>query len=270
MCELFAMSSRNPTAVTYSLNEFAALGSGLRHNRDGWGIAYARDRDAFLIKEPRPAIDSVWAKFVAEQAIETSHVIAHVRYATRGKHTMENTHPFRRALGRHTHFFAHNGTLKGIEDAVDEKELLYRPIGETDSELAFCLLLSRLKPLYEGDEMPAAARRIKVFAGLCNELKKLGSCNFLYFDGEVLFAHAHKRVWEEDGRMSDPKPPGLHIKKCWQCAAQKQLTCPGLDVRGLDKQTVLLASVPLDENGWQPLDEGTVLALKDGEVLESL
>ncbi len=44
MCELFAMSSRLPAAVTYSLHEFAENGSRRRHNRDGWGIAFARDR----------------------------------------------------------------------------------------------------------------------------------------------------------------------------------------------------------------------------------
>ena len=35
-----------------------------------------------------------------------------------------------------------------------------------------------------------------------------------------------------------------------------------------DYQTVLLASVPLDNKGWEELEEGAVLALKDGEVLK--
>ena len=55
MCELFVMSSRKPAAVTYSLDEFSRNGSKLRHNRDGWGIAFARDRDALFVKEPQPA-----------------------------------------------------------------------------------------------------------------------------------------------------------------------------------------------------------------------
>ncbi len=64
MCELFAMSSRNPTAVTYSLEEFSNNGSRLRQNRDGWGIVLARDRDTFLVKEPEPATNSVWVRFI--------------------------------------------------------------------------------------------------------------------------------------------------------------------------------------------------------------
>ncbi len=269
MCELFAMSSYKPTALTYSLEEFSKNGSSLRSNRDGWGIALASDRDAILVKEPRPASDSIWVQFIAGHSIETNMAIAHVRYATRGKHTMENTHPFRRALGRSVQLFAHNGTLKDIESALDIDALAYKPIGDTDSEVAFCELLTRLKPLYDGDALPAAAARIEVFQSVCEELRLLGSCNFLYYDGDILFAHGHKRVHEENGIYTDPKPPGLNVKRCWTCAAQTEVRCPGLDVELHDQQTVLLASVPLDEEGWEPLDEGAVLAIKDGVILNN-
>ncbi len=47
-----------------------------------------------------------------------------------------------------------------------------------------------------------------------------------------------------------------------------EVTCPGLKVELLDHQTVLLVSVSLDDQGWEALQEGTVLALKDGEVLK--
>lgn len=267
MCELFAMSSRVPAAVTYSLHEFAENGSRQRHNRDGWGIAFARDRDAFLVKEPEPAVDSPWVNFIASQAIQTHVAIAHVRRASRGKHTMENTHPFRRALGKYTHFFAHNGTLKGIEKAVDQTTLSTRPIGETDSELAFCLLLTRLKPLYEKEETPPVEERTRVFAGVCREMKKLGTCNFLYFDGDCLFAHAHKRIYEEDGPAAEARPPGLHLKHGLTFGDEKKLSCPGLDVELEHQQTIFLASVPLDDHGWEALAEGTVLTIRGGEVL---
>lgn len=270
MCELFAMSSRTPTAVTYSLDEFSKNGSSLRHNRDGWGIALARDRDAFLVKEPEPASDSPWVRFIAEHPLDTTLAIAHVRYATRGLHTMENTHPFRRALGRRTHFFAHNGTLKGIEESVDTASLSYLPVGDTDSELAFCTLLSRLKPHYERDEAPSVEARFDVFRDVCDKMKGLGSSNFLYYDGDILFAHAHTRIYEEGGELVGPKPPGLHIKRCWTCTFQKEVSCPGLKVDLRDHQSVLLASVPLDDQGWEALDEGTVLALRDGDILKQV
>ena len=145
----------------------------LRQNRDGWGIAFARDREAFLVKEPHPAFDSAWVKFIAQQPIKTTTAIAHVRYATRGQHTMENTHPFRRALGRRTHLFAHNGTLTGIEQTTDKAALRYLPIGETDSELAFCTLLSRLEPHYDRNETPSLEPGIYVSSWLCEAMKML-------------------------------------------------------------------------------------------------
>lgn len=269
MCELFAMSSRRPSAVSYSLPEFAQNGSALRSNRSGWGIAYAHDRDAFVVREPKSAAESPWVDFIAAQGLKSKYVIAHVRYATRGEATLQNTHPFRRALGRHTHLFAHNGTLTGLEEGVDARALSRQPVGETDSELAFCLLLDRLEGLWRGTAgVPPLPDRMAVFADFAAEMAQLGSANFLYFDGDALFAHGHRRIHEEDGRHTRPKPPGLQIKNCRVCAAEPEYACRGLKIDLEDQRTILVASVPLDDFGWEPLPEGTALALRDGgEVL---
>lgn len=51
-------------------------------------------------------------------------------------------------------------------------------------------------------------------------------------------------------------------------ASKKTVDCSGLKVELPDHQTVLLASMPLDDQGWEPLDEGSIVALKDREVVE--
>ncbi len=267
MCELFAMSSNRSTSLTYSLEEFSRNGSRIRSNRDGWGIALARDRDVMLVKEPRPASDNIWVRFIAENAIETDVAIAHVRYATRGEHTMQNTHPFHRVLGKRVHVFAHNGTLAGIHAEIDETELAFRPIGETDSELAFCVLLTRLAPLYKAEDLPSAESRTETFRSFCADMKNFGPSNILYYDGDVLFGHGDRRIYEEQDHLTEPRPPGLQIKKCWACAGQREIHGKGLDLELGDQQTVLIASVPLDANGWEPLEEGTVVALKSGAIV---
>jgi len=38
-----------------------------------------------------------------------------------------------------------NGTLKTLRDEVNVDELSFRPVGDTDSELAFCVLMKRLR-----------------------------------------------------------------------------------------------------------------------------
>ncbi|MDB2437283.1 class II glutamine amidotransferase [Hellea sp.] len=266
MCELFAMSSKEPTHVNYSLNEFAKHGGLTYHNKSGWGIAYFEDRDLFLVKEPTPAHDSPLAHYISQAGRKSHCVIAHVRLATIGEPTMRNTHPFRRALGGHMHAFAHNGTLDGIHDDYPLDKLNYTPIGETDSELGFCVLLEALRPLWVGgaDKPPSVEDRLSVFAKFASEQRQRGSSNFLYSDGDVLFAHAHKRVYEEFGLDSDPRPPGLSIKRCMSREDKADYKTGGLNVGGGDQMTALLASVPLDSDGWEPLPEGVAIALQAG------
>ena len=269
MCELFAMSSRTPSALTYSLNEFAAHGGLTYGNRSGWGIAYFKDREALLVKEAEPAHDSPWVKFIAEQELQSRCVIAHVRHASVGAPTLENTHPFRRALGGRVHIFAHNGTLAGLHEAHGARPLHSEPVGATDSELAFCLLLERLRPLWKaaGDDVPPLAARFGIFAAFAGAMAQHGSANFLYADGDILFVHAHRRVYEENGGYSDPRPPGLSIRNCVACQQGPEFACNGLKLGLGDQQTVLVASVPLDESGWEPLPEGTAAAFRHGAEL---
>ena len=265
MCELFAMSSRQPSALTYSLNEFSKHG-GLTHgNNSGWGIAYFEEREAFLVKEPEPASDSPWVRFIAEQELESKCVIAHVRLATIGKPMLRNTHPFRRALAGRVHIFAHNGTLKGLHETSQAQNAHYHPIGETDSELAFCLLLERMRaPWLDGKQPPSAKERLRVFADFASEMRTFGTANFLYSDGDVLFAHADRRIYEEGGQFSEPRSPGLSLRNCVACQQGPEWACDGLHLGLGDQSTLLLASVPLDEYGWEALPEGTALAIQDG------
>lgn len=268
MCELLGISSRHETAVSYSFPEFARFGSHLRSNREGWGIAFGQDRDAVVVREPHPAAESPWVRFIAEHEIASRTVIAHVRHATRGAPGLGNTHPFKRILGGRVHLFAHNGTLEGIEDRTGGDSLFLPPVGETDSELAFCALLARLAPAWkEAGGPPEAAARFGIFAQFAGEMARLGPANFLYYDGDCLFVHAHRRVWEEDGRLTEPKPPGLHIKNCLHCAAGPDYSWPGLKVGLEDQRTLIVASVPLELEGWEPLAEGTALALRGGDEL---
>ena len=266
MCELFAMSSRLPSALSYSLSEFAKHGGLTHRNKSGWGIAYLDDREAFLVKEAHPASDSPLAKFIAEQERKSHCVIAHVRLATVGTPALRNTHPFRRALGRRVHVFAHNGTLKGLHDDYGQCTLNYEPVGDTDSELAFCLLLERMRPLWSRKEgvPPNVADRLTVFAEFASDMRERGPANFLYSDGEVLFAHAHKRIYEENGGFSEPRAPGLSVRNCAACQQGPEYACQGLKIRLGDQSTMLLASVPLDSQGWEPLPEGTALAICSG------
>ena len=263
MCELFGLSSSAPVGMTYALHQFAAHGGLIHKNKSGWGIAYRQDRDAILIKEPSPASDSVWVRFIESHPISTGTAIAHVRYATAGEPSYENTHPFTRELGGRNHVFAHNGSLPNIWQQLHLPPGGFQPIGETDSEYAFCCLLERLRPLWrEPDKPPALADRLAVVAETAALLRELGPVNFLYSDGDTLIAHAHKRAWEEGDGFSTPRPPGLSTISL----TGADLSARGLHVEsaGADIVMTALASVPITDDGWEPLPEGTLVALCQG------
>ena len=70
-------------------------------------------------------------------------MIAHIRHATRGADSLANTQPFVRELGGRVHVFAHNGHSGEAIPADALSGQCYQPIGETDSEAAFCHLMQR-------------------------------------------------------------------------------------------------------------------------------
>lgn len=263
MCELFGLSSSAPVGMTYALHEFATHGGLVHRNKSGWGIACRQDRDAILMKEPSPASDSVLVRFIESHPISTGTAIAHVRYATAGEPSYENTHPFIRELGGCSHVFAHNGGLPDIWKTLPLPPGGFQPIGDTDSEYAFCVMLERLRPLWrDPDKLSALDDKLAVVADTAAILRKLGAANFLYSDGDTLIAHAHRRAWEEAGGFSAPRPPGLSTLML----TGAELSARGLHVDSAEADVVMtaVASVPLTIDDWEPLPEGTIVALCQG------
>jgi predicted glutamine amidotransferase len=273
MCELFGLSSRQPTRATFSLDTFASHGAPPGGMIDGWGIAFYNGLDVRLHKEPEPASNSAWLAFIKQHRIISSLVISHIRRATMGNISLANTQPFSRELGGRMHVFAHNGNLTGIEVRYTATKRRFRPVGETDSEIAFCMLAERLSPLWSTSTIPTLDQRFGIICDFAAELRELGPANFLYADGDVLFAHGHRRI-QTDGTIA---PPGLWLL-CRECAIDKDgLPTSATTLGGAEagvtiegsaegQAITLLASVPLTGEGWHPLAEGELVAVKDGRV----
>ncbi len=81
------------------------------------------------------------ARHEREHAIRSGHIVAHIRKATVGGVALANTHPFQRELWGRWWVFAHNGTLK---DSAPRLHGAFRPVGQTDSDAAFCRLMRAL------------------------------------------------------------------------------------------------------------------------------
>ena len=96
MCRIFAFMSRVSLKVQRSLVKAEnALQIQSRAHPHGWGIAYylSGEREPQQVK----SVESAFAddRFARVSEFLTSHaVVAHVRRATVGSLSLENTHPF--------------------------------------------------------------------------------------------------------------------------------------------------------------------------------
>lgn len=227
-------------------------------------MAFYEGLDVALCREPRPAADSALVHLLETQGPATGLAISRIRHATRGQVSLADTPPFARQLGGRRHIFAHNVDLIGIESSGTLERGACRPVGQPDSELAFCALRARLSARWLDGEPPPLESRLSVLTTFAAELRALGPSNCLDTDGDALFVHGDRRL-QHSGRA---EPPGLWVR---------QRRCPpgtasadqgvGLAVRTDGTSVVWVASVPLTDDPWQQLACGEWLAIRDGVIL---
>jgi len=194
MCELFGMSaSQRIAGSALPLVPFRARGGATADNPDGWGIAWRDEASLRLEREPSPGHSSErFARVIA--SLHSELLITHVRKARWPPvNTLGNTHPFVHPCCGRQWVFAHNGLvpeLVTIESANNLKAC--RPGGETDSEFAFCHLLSHVMGYYPTPS--AETPWLEVLATISERIAGHGKFNFLLSDGEHLIAYGHDHL----------------------------------------------------------------------------
>ncbi len=265
MCELLALSTSEPAALTFSLHTPASHGSAAGAALDGFGVAIYQGADVALFREPAAAADSDLVRFLECHGPCTKLAVSHIRHATWGEVQFSNPQPFIREVGGRTHVFAHNGYLTGIDTSEMFAPGIDRPIGQTDSERAFCALLRRLRPLCDAATPPSLDARMTLLTAFAADLRKLGAANFLYADGDVVFAHGHRRLTGPGGQV---EPPGLWaLQRPYAPADPAPDRHAGVSLEHEDNAAAFIASVPLTDEAWRPLQEGELMAVRDGEVI---
>jgi glutamine amidotransferase len=121
---------------------------------------------------------------VRRYPIRSDNIVAHIRKATQGGVSLANTHPFVRELWGRYWVFAHNGDLK---DFGPRLHAAFRPVGETDSERAFCWLMQELAKAHAS--VPTVAELTATLRELVPLAAAHGSFNFILSNGQALWAH---------------------------------------------------------------------------------
>jgi glutamine amidotransferase len=190
MCQLLGMNANVPTDVMFS---FDGLARRADEHKDGFGIAFFEDRGLRTFVDHHSARDSPLAELVRRYPIRSENVIAHVRKATQGRVALENTHPFVRELWGRYWVFAHNGDLKDFRPRL---HAAFRPVGDTDSERAFCWLMQELAKSHAG--VPTVDELTLTLRELLPVPAAHGAFNMLLSNGQALWAHCSTRLhWIE-------------------------------------------------------------------------
>lgn len=185
MCQLLGMNCNVPTDMVFSFEGFRARSGITDHHSDGWGIGFFEGVGCRLFLDTRPAMDSPVAELLRQYPIRTLNGIAHIRKATVGEVALENTHPFVREMWGKYWLFAHNGSLKDFTPRALGRFL---PVGVTDSESAFCLMMETVYRRFPQGE-PALGELALAIKEITEEIGSHGTFNYLLSNGEWLMAH---------------------------------------------------------------------------------
>jgi predicted glutamine amidotransferase len=117
-CQLLGINCANPTAeFALSWPSFCQRGGNTDIHADGWGLAYYQGHGLRTFHDTEPASTSALARFLGQQPIQTSNMLAHIRYATSGRATdLANVHPFSREMWAIQWCFCHNGQVPLFDD----------------------------------------------------------------------------------------------------------------------------------------------------------
>lgn len=178
MCRVFGAVAAAPISVRHELCEAA---NPLIHQSEdhdsGWGVAAYDELGGeapHIERFPVSAFSD--RRFEAATGLQARIFNVHVRRATLGGISPDNTHPF--DFGPYS--FSHNGTILNYRSLL--RPGMTQPRGETDSECFFLRLLNEFDP---GDPVRsmrgvvAAIVAATTFSGL----------NFLFSDGIKLYAY---------------------------------------------------------------------------------
>ncbi|WP_298830682.1 class II glutamine amidotransferase [uncultured Piscinibacter sp.] len=253
MCQLFALNSNTPSTATFSFTGLSARGGLTGDHVDGYGMAFHEGRACRLFVDEQRASDAALAEFLRRQPIRARSVLAHVRRATQGAVRLENCHPFvREWQGRHWSF-CHNGDLKDFTPRLNGSEL---PVGDTDSERAFCFLLQELRRHFRRRAVPHWKHVAPLLAELAGRVARHGAFNFLLCDGEVLYAHASTRLHAL--QRQHPFPAAQLV--------DHDLVLDLAQANGPDDRMVLIATEPLTRNEpWRPFAPGELRVYAAGD-----
>jgi glutamine amidotransferase len=247
MCQLLGMNANVPTDVMFS---FTGLATRADEHEDGFGIAFFEDKGLRHFIDAQSARRSPVAELVKHYPIHSEIVVAHIRKATQGRVALENVHPFVRELWGRYWVFAHNGNLEGFHPRLHGA---FRPVGDTDSERAFCWLMQELAKAHAA--VPGIDELTRTLQELLPVPARHGTFNVLLSNGQALWAHATTALWS----LQRQHPFGAAT------LADEDLSVDfGALTQPTDRVSIVATEPLTSGEAWSPFERGELRVFEQG------
>lgn len=257
--DILAINFDAPTSPTIHLK--MSQPQRTRHSL-GWGFGWypGNQQSAMVVKDPAARSADILTSAIADWSNFRSNIFfCKVRGADDG-YAQAETQPFSRSFAGRDWLFMHNGDLDktALDEMHGRQTRLLEPLAGTDSELAFCNLLSQLQL--------SRVRQIsdiepETLHGWFKRFDGLGSADMFLSDGQslVCFQGSQSPKQLSYARLTPPDRPAFLTAESVDIALD--------DPTGSYRTALVVSSSPFSEGEWTTLEPGQMMIANHGAVV---
>ncbi len=227
----------------------------------GWGVAwYPNDNQAAIVKkDPVARGTDIQLEKLADWEVFRSTVFFCKAKGAASGYTHHETQPFSRSFAGHDWLFMHNGDLdrEQLAEMHTDKSRFLEPVGNTDSELAFCYLLGKI---IETEARKLADVPAETVLQWFEQLDALGSADMCLSDGLTVVSY-HGTQSARELYYTRHSPPDQTL------AFNSETMLLDLhDPRDTYRTAFMISSAPFDAGSWLQMQPGQMLIVRRGTI----
>jgi len=228
----------------------------------GWGLGWypGGRQSAMVAKDPAARGKQVLAEAFTDWSSFRSTVFFCKVLGADKNYTHTDSQPFSRSFAGRDWLFMHNGDLDKHElDQLHGKaQRVLEPLGKTDSELAFCHLLARIR---EGSARHLSDVEPAALLSWLQRLDALGSADMCLSDG-LSIACFHGTQSPKQLYYSRIQPPNNQEPQ-QSAAVQVSLSDP----RDTYRTALMISTAQFSTGAWQAMRPGQMIIVRRGAVV---
>ncbi|MDA8707865.1 class II glutamine amidotransferase [Hellea sp.] len=231
-------------------------------NTLGWGLGwYPGDQSSsMVIKDPVARSTQVFTDSLSEWSNFRSNIFfCKIRGAESG-YSQSETQPFTRTFAGADWLFMHNGDLDKTEltQVYEGDSRLLEPVGNTDSELAFCNLLARMEQ--NGSRGISDVNPTEILSWF-QRFDQFGSADMYLTDGKTICCFQGTQS-QKPLRYSRLLPPN-NLQSLSSSAVNIALD----NSQDTFRTAVVVSSAEFSSGNWTPLQPGQMIMLNRGKII---